>query len=106
MIPATDIEHRTLGEPRDRIAATRRSPDWEPVQLGEGPALRARLEEAKGRVPARSPRYLAWGAVTAIATGLWLAARGLRGRRSTDLYVSPDHPALEKSYGRAWDSSI
>lgn len=52
------------------------------------------------------PGFAAWGALGAVATGVWLAMRGLRGHRSADLYVSPDHPAIDHLYGRSDDTAF
>jgi hypothetical protein len=103
---ATDVENRTPEEIQDQIAHTRRALDEKLDKLGERLDPRVRIEEVRGRLAGRAPQYLAWGAVSAVATGTWLALRGWRSRRSADLYVSPDHPAVDQAFCGASDTSL
>jgi hypothetical protein len=107
MMPAaTDSANRTPEEIQEQIAARRRALDHKLERLGDRLDPRVRLEEVKDRIAARSPQYLAWGAVAAVLAGVGMAMRGWRGRRVTDQYLSPDHPAIDPTHGRVSDTSF
>lgn len=103
MIPATELENRSPEEIQADIAQTRRQLDAKLEKLGERLDPRVRLHEIKGslsgNLSAHAPQYNAWAAVAAVVAGTWMAVRGWRACRSADLYVSPDHPALDQTYG-------
>lgn len=102
---ATDLENRTPEDIQHQIAQTRRALDDKLERLGERLDPRVRLQELKGGLSARAPQYTAWAAVGAIAAGAWLAVRGWRACRNTDLYVSLDHPAIDQTYGMSSSGS-
>lgn len=94
-VPA-DLQHRSPEEIEWEIAVTRTALNSKVHELERRLHPGRRFNELKESVRASAPRYQAIGAVAAIAAGIWMAIRGWsRWRwRSSDMYLSPDHPAL------------
>lgn len=98
MIPAEELQQQSLESLEADIAVKRASLDWKVRELERRLDPRERLADATAAVRANAPQYLAWAAVGAVVTGIWLAFRGWRERRSSDLYLSPDHPLLMQDW--------
>lgn len=94
-VPA-DLQNRLPEEIEWEIEATRTSLHSKVHELERRLDPRHRLHRLKGNVRKNAPWYQAIAAIAAIAAGTWLAVRGWGRWRSSDMYLSPDHPALAR----------
>jgi hypothetical protein len=106
MIPASQRESQSIEDLRADIAVKRASLDWKVRELERRLSPRERFARMRSAVRESAPRYAALAAAGAVVTGIVMALRAWRGLRSTEMYISPDHPLIDHSGGRGSEGEL